>query len=75
MSDAYVIEVNRKTVGLIVRLPEPEIGYRFFASVHALNGLEGHIFGGPYEAERAARNVFVRKVQKPAPHKSMKRAA
>jgi hypothetical protein len=55
MSDAYVIEIHGKTVGLIVRYPGAEEGYRFLASADAFNGLEGQTFSGPYQAERAAR--------------------
>lgn len=74
MSDAYAIEVDRKTIGLIVRRPEPEAGYRFLASLPTADSLEGLIFSGPYEAERAARAVLARKERMPASDKSMKYA-
>lgn len=60
MSDAYVIEIHGKTVGLIVRYPGQEPGYRFLASDHAFNPLEGTIFSGALHAERAARDFAKR---------------
>ena len=51
MSDSYIIEVNSQTAGIVVRNPE---GYRFFASSHRFNRLEGRLFRNASEAERAA---------------------
>ncbi len=52
MSNAYVIEVSGHTVGIVAR---DSRGFRFHASIHALNALDGHVFAGPGEAEKAAR--------------------
>jgi hypothetical protein len=57
MSDAYVIEVQGKTVGLIVRETNDSRHYRFLSALHALNDLEGKAFTGPYDAENAARKL------------------
>ena len=57
MSDAYVIEVHGKTVGLIVRRHGGRPGYHFLASLPEFNSLEGEAFSGPYGAERAARSL------------------
>ena len=54
MPDSYIIEVNSQTAGIVVRNPE---GYRFFASSHRFNRLEGRIFRNAREAERAARRL------------------
>jgi len=54
MSDSYIIEVESQTAGIVVRNPE---GYRFFASSHQFNRLEGQIFRNAREAERAARRL------------------
>jgi len=58
MSDAYVIEVQGNTVGIIVRNRCNEDTYRFLASLHELNSLEGQDFAGPLQAERAARKLL-----------------
>lgn len=57
MSDAYVIEVHGTAVGLIVRYPGGERGYRFLSSLRAFDSLEGRTFATPFQAERAARDV------------------
>ena len=54
MPDSYIIEVNSQTAGIVVRDRE---GYRFFASSHQFNPLEGRIFRNAREAERAARRL------------------
>jgi len=58
MSDAYVIEVQGNTVGIIVRKHRNEDSYKFLASLHAFNSLEGQEFAGPLQAERAARKLL-----------------
>ena len=54
MPDSYVIEVNSQTAGIVVR---DHGGYRFFASTHQFNRLEGQLFRNAREAERAARRL------------------
>lgn len=54
MPDSYVIEVNSQTAGIVVRDPQ---GYRFFASSHRFNRLEGRVFRNAREAERAASRL------------------
>jgi hypothetical protein len=54
MPDSYIIEVNSRTAGIVVRNPG---GYRFFASSHRFNRLEGQLFRNAREAERAARRL------------------
>lgn len=55
MSDSYVIEVSSKnsskTAGIVVR---DKSGFRFFASNHDFDSLEGRYFRSAREAERAA---------------------
>jgi hypothetical protein len=55
MSDSYIIEVDAQTAGIVVRNPG---GYRFFASSHRFNRLEGQLFRNAREAERAARKLL-----------------
>jgi len=51
MPDSYIIEVNSQAAGIVVRNAE---GYRFFASSHRFDRLEGRLFRNAGEAERAA---------------------
>jgi hypothetical protein len=51
MSDAYIIEVGSQAAGIVVRDPD---GFRFFASSHRFNSMEGQLFRNAREAERAA---------------------
>jgi hypothetical protein len=53
-SDAYVIEVDSATAGLVVRAHD-RAGFRFFASAPAFARLDGLTFRSPQDAERAAR--------------------
>jgi hypothetical protein len=53
MSDAYIIEIADETAGIVVR-QQHERGYRFHAAVPRYFPLEGKIFAGPRDAERAA---------------------
>jgi hypothetical protein len=55
MPDSYIIELNSQAAGIVVRNPE---GYRFFASSHQFNRLEGQVFRNAGEAERAARRLI-----------------
>jgi len=54
MSDAYVIEVQGNTVGIIVRKHRYEESFRFMSALHAFDCLDGQEFAGPLEAENAA---------------------
>jgi hypothetical protein len=63
MSDAYVIEVQGISAGIIVRQHRNEPRYKFLAALHAFNSLEGQEFSDPFEAECAARKLF-----RQAPH-------
>jgi hypothetical protein len=51
MSDRYIIEVNSKAAGVIVRNAE---GFRFFAASQRFVRMEGKLFRNANEAERAA---------------------
>ena len=63
MSDAYVIEVQGMTAGIIVRQPREAEGYKFLSALHTFNSLEGLEFSGPFQAECAARKLL-----REAPH-------
>jgi hypothetical protein len=58
MSDAYVIEVQGISAGIIVRQRQAGEHYKFLAALHAFNSLEGQEFEGPFEAECAARKLY-----------------
>jgi hypothetical protein len=60
MSDAYIIEIADETAGIVVRQQSDE-GYRFHAALPKYFPLDGHIFAGPRDAERAASAHFGRK--------------
>jgi hypothetical protein len=50
-SNAYIIEVAGQTAGIVAR---DGSGFRFHASAHRFNPLEGKMFASPRAAERAA---------------------
>jgi len=52
MSQAYIIEVESRTAGIVAR---DEHGYRFFSSDPLFDDLEGRQFRSARDAERAAR--------------------
>jgi hypothetical protein len=54
MSDSYIIEVNSKPVGIVVRDPD---GYRFFAASPRFYRMDGQLFRNAREAEHAARRL------------------
>jgi hypothetical protein len=58
MSDAYVIEVQGISAGIIVRQRHDGERYKFLAALHAFNSLEGQEFEGPFQAECAARKLY-----------------
>ena len=53
MSDAYVIEVHARTVGIVVREGRK---FCFFAAHHDFNSLERRLSGSPAAAQKAAKN-------------------
>ena len=53
-SNAYVVEVDGQTVGIVARDGK---AYRFHAAVHRFNVLDGRRFRSPQEAERAALSL------------------
>ena len=55
MPQTYIIEISSQAAGIVVRNPG---GYRFFASSHRFNRLEGQLFRNAREAERAARKLL-----------------
>jgi hypothetical protein len=54
-SNAYVIEVRGQTAGIVARDGQ---GFRFHASAHRFNPLDGRRFANPREAERAALRLI-----------------
>jgi len=54
MSEAYVIEIEDRAVGVVVREAG---GYRFFASRARFAALENKVFGSPEKAHRAALQI------------------
>ena len=57
MSNAYIIEVNDHTVGIVARNGR---GFCFFSSERLFAGLEGRIFFTVREAERAAQALLTK---------------
>jgi hypothetical protein len=55
MSQAYIIEVESRTAGIVAR---DEHGYRFFSSDRLFDGLEGRQFRSARDAERVARALL-----------------
>jgi hypothetical protein len=56
MPDAYVIEVEGRTVGIVAREPGQD-GFKFFSSSNDFNVMDGDHFADPGVAERAARHL------------------
>ncbi|MGF6313382.1 MULTISPECIES: hypothetical protein [unclassified Bradyrhizobium] len=56
MSNAYIIEVESRTAGIVAT---DEHGYRFLSSDRIFNSLEGREFRSPRAAERAAQALFL----------------
>jgi hypothetical protein len=55
MTQAYIIEIESRTAGIVAR---DEQGYRFFSSDRTFDGLEGREFRSARDAERAARALL-----------------
>lgn len=56
MPDAYVIEVEGRTAGIVAR-DSHEHSFNFFAATHPFNAMEGQSFADPLAAEQAARRL------------------
>lgn len=56
MPDAYVIEVEGRTAGIVARDSEDH-RFNFFAAAQPFNALEGQTFANPLAAEEAARHL------------------
>jgi hypothetical protein len=55
MSQAYIIEVNNRTAGIVIG---DERGVSFFSSERMFDSLEGRQFGSARDAELAARALL-----------------
>jgi hypothetical protein len=64
-ANAYVVEVDGQTVGIVAR--DEASSYRFHASVNRFNSLEGRSFKSPREAERAAHQLARGRLKKARP--------
>lgn len=58
MSNAYIIEVESYTAGIIAK---DQRSYRFFSSGRIFDPLEGREFRSVRDAERAARALFMQR--------------
>jgi hypothetical protein len=58
-ANAYIIEVHGHTAGIVARDGQ---GFRFHASAHRFNALEGQTFASPREAEKAAAALTDRRL-------------
>ena len=58
MFNAYVVEVDGSTAGIIARDGR---GFRFHASSRRFQTIDGAFFTGPRDAERAARALLARR--------------
>jgi hypothetical protein len=57
MSEGYAIDgYDDEVAGIVVRY-QGERGFRFHAANKAYDALDGHVFGTPAAAERAARDL------------------
>ena len=56
MTDAYIVEVDGRTAGIVVR-DRSDQAFGFVAAANAFISLEGRHFAAPGEAERAARGL------------------
>lgn len=55
MTQAYIIEINSRTAGIVTR---NERAFRFFSSERTFDRLEGREFPSAREAERAAKALL-----------------
>lgn len=61
MSEAYSIEVGDELAGVVVR-EESKRYFTFITDVAAFSSLNGCVFPGPLDAERAARAQVAQKL-------------
>jgi hypothetical protein len=66
MSDAFVIEAQGSTAGIVVR---QDRGFRFYAATHEFNGLEGALYRRPQDAQRAAVALLADRRAETAPRR------
>jgi hypothetical protein len=59
MPQAYIIEVESRTAGIVAK---DERGYRFYSSDRIFDGLEGRQFRSARDAERAASALLQERV-------------
>lgn len=57
MADAYIIEISGYTAGIVARDHAGQ-AFTFFASHPAFYPIEGHRFGAPSAASRAAKRLI-----------------
>ncbi|MBR1125965.1 hypothetical protein JQ628_30880 [Bradyrhizobium lablabi] len=55
MTQAYIIEIDSRTAGIVAR---NERAFRFFSSDRAFDRLEGREFASARDAERAAKALL-----------------
>jgi len=71
MRDAYVIEVEGRTAGIVAR-DSRDGAFNFFAAMRAFDALEGQSFPDPSAAETAARRIMKQgPSRRPAEQKSL----
>jgi hypothetical protein len=58
MSDAYVIEIQGHTVGIIVKEHINNSTYKFLSALNGFSSLDGREFAGPFQAEIAAKKLW-----------------
>jgi hypothetical protein len=56
MPDAYVIEVEGRTAGIVAR-DSQDRRFNFFSASQPFNAMEGQSFADPLAAEQAARHL------------------
>lgn len=66
MPDAYVIEVEGRTAGIVAR-DSRDAQFNFFAASRAFDSLEAQSFADPFAAEQAARHLARQKASRNHP--------
>ena len=62
MPNAYIIEIQDRTAGIVARDAQ---GVRFFSSERIFDSLEGRLFRSARDAERAARALLSERYRAP----------
>jgi len=62
MPNAYIIEIQNRTAGIVTRDAH---GFRFFSSERIFDSLEGRQFRSARDAERAARALLSERYRAP----------